>query len=82
MDAIVATVVDGGRAIVVIYIEGVEINYFSCIFLIMLEPFDGGLVQPLAKRLSGVGCARPTKPCHWRGKRLHHGEDVCVLVFS
>ena len=77
-----ATVVDGGRAIVVIYIEGVEINYFSCIFLIMLEPFDGGLVQPLAKRLPGVGYDPPSKPWCWRGKRLCHGEDVCVLVFS
>jgi len=28
MDAILATIVDGGRAIVVIYREAVEINYF------------------------------------------------------
>jgi hypothetical protein len=33
MDAIVATVVDGGRAIVVIIREGVEINYFLLYFI-------------------------------------------------
>jgi hypothetical protein len=32
---------------------GVEINYFSFILLILLKPFDGGLAQPLAKRLLG-----------------------------
>ena len=44
MDAIVATVVDGGRAIVVIIREGVEIFFFSFILLIVLKPFDGGIV--------------------------------------
>ena len=73
---------NGGRAIVVNYIEGVEIIYFSFILLILLKPFDGGLVQPLAKRLPGVGYFCPSKPCLRRGKRLHHGGDVCVFVFS
>ncbi len=52
--------------------------------LILLKPFDGGLVQPLAnaKRLPGVRYVRPSKPCRWRGKWLHHGGDVCVAVFS
>ena len=50
--------------------------------LILLKPFDGGLVQPLAKRLPGVRYVCPSKPCHWRGKWLHHGGDVCVVVFN
>jgi hypothetical protein len=33
MDAIVATIVDSGRVIVVIYREGVEINYFLLYFI-------------------------------------------------
>jgi hypothetical protein len=33
MDAILATIVDGGQAIVVIYREGVEINYFLLYFI-------------------------------------------------
>ena len=48
----------------------------------MLKPFNGGLVQPLVKRIPGVGYAHPTKPCRWRGKWLHHGGDDCVLLFS
>ena len=49
----------------------------------MLEPFDGGIVQPLAKRLPGVGYAWPTKPCRWRGKQLHHGGMfVCFLCLT
>ncbi len=33
MDALLATIVDGGQAIVVIYREGVEINYFLLYFI-------------------------------------------------
>jgi hypothetical protein len=82
MNAVLAIIADGGRAIIVIDREGVEIIIFSFIFLILLKPFDGGLVQPLPCRLPGVRYACPSKPCHWRGKRLHHGGDVCVIVFS
>jgi hypothetical protein len=55
MNAVLAIIADGGRAIVEIYTEGEETNYFSFILLILLKPFDGSLVQPLAKRLPGVG---------------------------
>ena len=27
-----------------------------------------------------MGYACPSKPRHWRGKRLNHGGDVCVLL--
>ena len=50
--------------------------------MILIKPFDGGLVQPLAKRLPGVGYVPPSKPWRWRGKRLRRGGDVCGLVFS
>ncbi len=33
-----------------------------------IKPFDGGLVQPLPKRLPGVGCIYLWKPCHEMGK--------------
>jgi hypothetical protein len=55
---------------------------FSFSLLIPLKPFDDSLVQPLPHRLPGVVYACPSKPCHWRGKWLHHGGDVCVLVFA
>jgi hypothetical protein len=77
-----AIIADGGRAIVVIYTEGEEINYFLLYFIDSDKTFDGGLFQPLVKRLLGVGYVPLSKPWRWRGKRLHHGGDVCVLVFS
>ena len=55
---------------------------FSFILLILLKPFDGSLVQPLPSRLPGLGYARPSKSFRWRGKRLHHGGDVCVLCLA
>jgi hypothetical protein len=37
-------IADGKRAIVVIYREGVDINYFLLFLLILLKPFDDSLV--------------------------------------
>jgi len=82
MNAVLAIIADDGQGIVVIYTEGEEITIFSFILLILIIPFDGGLVQPLAKRLPGVRYVPQSKPWRWRGKRLHHGGVVCVLVFS
>ncbi len=63
MNAVLAIIADGGRAIVVICREGEEINSVSFILLILIIPFDDGLAEPLAKRLPGVGYVRPSKPC-------------------
>ena len=79
--AILATIVDGGQAIILNFREAVNF-FFSFSLLILIKPINNGLVQPLPRRLLGVGYARPTKPCRWRGKRLYHGGDVCVLVFN
>ena len=80
--AVLAIIADGGQTIVVIYTEGEEINIFSFILLILIKPFNSGLIQPLAKRFPGVGYVSPSKSWRWRGKRLHHGGDVCVLVLA
>ncbi len=29
-----------------------------------------------------MGYARLTKPCRWRGKRLHHGGEFVCLCFA
>ncbi len=29
-----------------------------------------------------MGYARPTKPCRWRGKWLHHGGEFACLCFA
>jgi hypothetical protein len=68
MNAILAIIADGGRAIVVINTEGEEENYFL-LLLILIKPFDGGIVvQPLAKRLPGLGYVPPSKP--WQFGRI------------
>ena len=51
MNAVLAIIADDKLAIVVICTEGEEKNYFSFILLILIKRFDGGLIQPLAKRL-------------------------------
>jgi len=82
MDVILAIIADGGRVTIVIDREAVEINYFLLYSIDSAKTLNGGLVQPLAKRLPGVQYFRPSKLHRWRGKWLHHGGDVCMLVFS
>ena len=82
MNTVLAIIADDGRAIIAIDREAVEIIVFYFILLILLKPFGGGLIQPLAKRLPGVQYFCTSKPRRWRGKRLHHGGDICVLVCS
>ena len=80
MNAVLAIIADDGRAIDVICTEGEEINYFLLYCIDSDKNFDDGLVQPLAKRLQGVGYGPPSKPWRWRGKQLRHGGDDCGLV--
>ena len=82
MNAVLAIIADNGRAIIKLIEMQYKKNIFSFTLLNLMKPFDDGLVYPLAKRLPGVWYVHPSKPCHWRGERLHHGGDVCVLVFS
>jgi len=62
MNAVLAVTAEGGRLIIIIDREAVEINYFSFNLLILLKAFDKGLDQTLPQRLPGVGYAWPTKP--------------------
>ena len=55
MDAILATIVEGGRAIILKFREAVQIFFFSFSLLILIKPIDDGFVQPLPRRLPGVG---------------------------
>ena len=80
MNAVFAIIADNGRVIDVICTEGEDI--FSLILLILIKSFGDGLVQPLVKRLWGVGYVPPRKPWRWRGEQLHHGGHDFGLVFS
>ena len=59
-------------------------NYFVRIckiaFLLLIFFVQSPLI--LANPEGGVGGVHPSKPWRWMGKRLHHGGDICVLVFS
>jgi hypothetical protein len=82
MDAVLATIANGGQASIVINKEAVEINKFLPYFIDSTEFLRQRPRATPSLEAPGVGYARPIKPCRWRGKRLHHGGDVCVLVFS
>jgi hypothetical protein len=82
MNVVLAIIADGRQAIIVIDREGVEINYFLLQFIDSTKTLRRWPRPPLPRRFPGVVYARPSKPCRWRRKRLHHGRDVCVLVFS
>ncbi len=57
---------------------------FSFILLILIKPFDGGLFQPLAKRLPGVGYVLPSKPYGAGGGNgsVMAGMFVCLHLAS
>ena len=85
MNAVLAIIPDGGRAIVVIYTEGEEINYFSFILLILIKkPLRVASSNPFHVGSQGWGMFPHQKHCAgWgNGSVLCHGGDVCVLVFS
>ena len=80
--AIFAIIADGGRAIILIYREAGRNKLISySLYKFILNSSTVATSTP-AKRLPGVGYVPPSKACRWRGKRLHHGGDVFVSVFS
>ncbi len=48
--------------------------------MISIKPSELALAQPLRKRLTASDRAYPKIPHRRRGKRHHHGGDVCGLV--
>ena len=64
------------------YINGEEINYFLLYFIDSDKTLQRRPRPTPCEEAPGVGYVPPSKPWRWRGKRLHHGGDVCVLVFS
>ncbi len=77
MNAVLAIIANGGQAIVVIYTGRRNI----CFLLYFIDSD-----KTLHRRPRPTPCKEapgpPSKPWRWRGKRLCHGGDVCVLVFS
>ena len=48
----------------------------------ILNPLMAAVSNPFRRGSRGWGDFIHQKPWHWKGKWLHHGGDVCVLVFS
>jgi hypothetical protein len=65
-------IADGGRAIILIYREAAGrnklISYSLYKFILNLNPSSGGHIQPLAKRLPGVGVCSSIKTMPLEGE--------------
>ncbi len=83
MDAILATVVNGEGAIIVIIIEASEKIDFCLIYNFILNPSKAALPNPFhrSSRECGMFVHQNHDNAAGRGKRLNHGEDLCVCEF-
>jgi hypothetical protein len=78
MDAVSATIVDGGWAILLKTQRSIEKKYFLLYFKSYYSIFFGcGLSQPLGRVAHTLDCADTSNPCRLKGKRLcHHGRGI------
>ena len=81
MNAVLAIIANGGRAIFVITREGVEINYFLLYFIDSAKTLRRRPRSTPCEEAPGGAVCSSIKTMPLGGKRLHHGGDVCVLVF-
>jgi hypothetical protein len=82
MNAVLAIITGGGWAIVVIYRETVEINYFIIYFIILYQTLCWWSHPTLSKEAPGgvVHSFMETMPLD--GKTAHRGGDVCVMCVT
>jgi hypothetical protein len=80
MDAISDTICNGGQAIR--QKQGKKYNYINYLVILMIriKPSICAFGQPLRKRSLTSDRAYSMIPHRRRGKRHHHGGDVCWLV--
>jgi hypothetical protein len=80
MDAVLATIVAGGRAQIRLNIRSIKYIGFYISLLILPKPFDSDLgkyMRQAARHLDGMDSLNLSR---WRGKWLHHhGGGVCWL---
>jgi len=83
MNSFLSIIANSGRAIFLVYREGVGINIFL-IHLIILHQTLRWRPRPNPSEEAprgGVCSSMETKPLALNGKRAHHGGDVCVMCF-
>jgi hypothetical protein len=78
MDAVLATIVAGGRALIKLNIRSIKYIDFYINLTNQTKSFDSGKnMRKAARSLGGVVSLNPRR---WRGDRLHHhGGGVCWL---
>jgi hypothetical protein len=80
MDAVLATIVTGGRALIQLNIRLIRI-YFYINLMNQTKSFDSGLGTNMRKAARPSGGVVSSNPRRWRGKQLHHhGGGVCWLL--
>jgi hypothetical protein len=80
MDAILATIVAGGQALIQLNIGQLKYIDFYITLLILPKPFDSGLGTNMSKAAHHSDGVNSSNPRRWRGKQLHHhGGGVCWL---
>jgi hypothetical protein len=82
MNAVLAIIADGGQAIIVIYTEAVEINYFLLYLIDSDKTLRRRPCPTPCEEAPGGGVCSSIKTMALEGEWIHHGGDVCVLVFS
>ncbi len=77
-DAILATIVARGLALIQLNIRSIKYIDFYINLLNQTKSFDSSLGTNMCKAARPLGGVVSLNPRHWRGERLHHhGGGVC-----
>jgi hypothetical protein len=80
MDAVLATIVTDGQALIQLNIRSKKYIDFYINLSNQTKSFNCGLGKSMRKAALPPGGVVSLNPCHWRGERLHHhGGGVCWL---
>jgi hypothetical protein len=80
MDAILATIVAGGQALIKLNIRLIKYIDFYINLTNQTKSVNSSLGKNMCKAARPSGSMVSLNPRHWRGKRLHHhGGGVCRL---
>jgi hypothetical protein len=80
MDAVLATIVADGRALIQLNIRSIKIIDFYIDLTNQTKSFNSGLRKNMRKAARPLGGMVSSNPCCWKGEWLHHhGGGVCWL---
>ncbi len=80
MDAVLATIVAGGWALIQLKIRSIKYIDFYINLTNKTKSFNSGLGKNMGKATCPSSGMVSLNPCRWRGEQLHHhGGGVCWL---